>query len=336
VAGVVAVALACAACGGDGDPDPAAPARARTTATTTVEDVDPAAYLATVADTIEAHAFYADRADLRSFRASIPTLVARAHRPSQTYDAVRRLLAGFDPHALLTPPAAAPGRTRPPARLPEDERPTATVADGVGLLALPLARWDPADRLGADYVARAWRGLGEDACGWVVDMRGPGGDVFTLLMALAPLLEPGRALGFAGREGTATWSLAADGSLTSTGTDPPVASPDGARPPGGRAQLPVAIVQGPETASAHELAILAFAGRPATRRFGAATAGVPTALRGFTLADGSVLRLTTALGVDRAGRTHDGPLPPDAEVEAPEAIAAARAWVAAQPPCRRR
>jgi C-terminal processing protease CtpA/Prc len=76
--------------------------------------------------------------------------------------------------------------------------------------------------------------------------------------------------------------------------------------------------------------------RPGTRHFGAATSGVPTALRGFTLADGSVLRLTTGLGVDRAGRTHGGPLPPDVEVAASRALAAARAWVAAQPPCRAR
>jgi hypothetical protein len=82
-----------------------------------------------------------------------------------------------------------------PARLPENERPAATVAGGVGVLTPPLACWDPADDLGADYVTRAWRGLGEEACGWVVDLRGPGADVFTLLMALAPLLGPGRAIG---------------------------------------------------------------------------------------------------------------------------------------------
>lgn len=115
--------------------------------------------------------------------------------------------------AVGTPLVAAPKwrvpgrRTRPPARLPENERPAATVAGGVGALTPPLARWDPADDLGADYVTRAWQGLGEEACGWVVDLRGPGGDVFTLLMALAPLLGPGRAIGFAGPKGTTTWSL---------------------------------------------------------------------------------------------------------------------------------
>ncbi len=79
---------------------------------------------------------------------------------------------------------------------------------------------------------------------------------------------------------------------------------------------------------------MAFRGRPESRSFGAPTRGVPTANEGFVLADGSSLNLTVAIGVDRAGVTHEDPIPPD-ELEGDRDAAgqAAHDWVSNGPGC---
>jgi len=163
-------------------------------------------------------------------------------------------------------------------------------------------------------------------------------------MALGPLLGEGPSFGFRYREGrTDTVSIQQDGSLTGGGR-PPVPSPTDARMPGDLTGVPVAIVQAAGTASAHEFALMAFAGRSSTRSFGAPSGGVPTARDGFEMSDGSVLQLTTALGVDRTGQAHETALVPDVMVtdtlplptppDYPDgALDAARAWLTGEAGC---
>jgi hypothetical protein len=98
----------------------------------------------------------------------VPDVVARADGSSDTYPEVRSLLAQLDPHSGLAPPAAAPGRSPMPDRLPDNEEPVGSVDDRIGRLTLPLARWDPEDPLGAEYVSMAWDLLADPACGWIV------------------------------------------------------------------------------------------------------------------------------------------------------------------------
>jgi C-terminal processing protease CtpA/Prc len=163
-------------------------------------------------------------------------------------------------------------------------------------------------------------------------------------MALAPLVGEGPSFGFLYREGrTDTVSIQQNGSLAGGGR-PPVPSPTGPRMPEDLTGIPVAIVQSAGTASAHEFALMAFAGRSSTRSFGAPTGGVPTARDSFEMSDGSVLQLTTALGVDRAGQVHQTALVPDVTVtdtldlapppDYPDgALDAARAWLIGEAGC---
>jgi C-terminal processing protease CtpA/Prc len=134
-----------------------------------------------------------------------------------------------------------------------------------------------------------------------------------------------------------------DGSLDGGGR-PHLPVPEGLTIPPDRSDAPVAVIHSLTTASAHEFATLAFTGRDATRTFGAPTSGLPTAVEGFPLPNGSLLMLTTGLGVDRTGATHDSALLPDeavtgTRVQPPPpggtdpALDAARRWLAADPAC---
>jgi carboxyl-terminal processing protease len=337
---LLVVAVSLAGCGGTGGEE----GGRRPLSTAVPRKLSPREYLTEVEDVIQDHAYYADRVDWATWEASVPDIVAGADDASDTYSEVRSLLAQLDPHSGLAPPAAAPGRSPTPDRLPDSEEPVGSVDDGIGRFALPLAHWDPEDPLGAQYVSMAWDLLADPACGWIVDLRAGGGNAWTLVMALAPLLGPGPAFGFAFPGGkTEIVSIRDDGSLAGGGR-PHVASPAGDAMPGDLATAPVAIVQSHETASAHEFAVMAFSGRPLSRTFGTSTSGLPTAREGFEMKDGSVLYLTTALGVD-AGRTaHDAALPPNQQVthtrprppppdDTDAALDAARSWLTTHSSC---
>ena len=98
---------------------------------------------------------------------------------------------------------------------------------------------------------------------------------------------------------------------------------------------PVAVLTGPRTASSGEATVLSFRGRPQTRSFGQPTSGLSTANVMRPLADGSALLLTTSVMRDRNDRGDGLKIEPDQRVEGDAAtVAAAQAWLLAQPACQ--
>jgi C-terminal processing protease CtpA/Prc len=98
---------------------------------------------------------------------------------------------------------------------------------------------------------------------------------------------------------------------------------------------PVAVLTGPRTASSGEATVLAFRGRAQTRSFGQPTAGVSTANVVRRLVDGSALVLTTSVMRDRNGHGDGRKIAPDqATVGDATTVAAAEAWLLAQPTCK--
>lgn len=57
--------------------------------------------------------------------------------------------------------------------------------------------------------------------------------------------------------------------------------------------------------------LIAFRGRPHTRSFGKATAGVPAGNVCHRLAGGSLLAITESVAVDRTGNTYASDIAPD-------------------------
>lgn len=193
--------------------------------------------------------------------------------------------------------------------------------------------------------AARWQAVIQDQdnghrCGWIVDLRGnTGGNMWPMLQGAAPLLR-------------ITTGAIEDVGAIATSDEPsrwqltPSSVRLGARvivdlgTPGYRLKqpgAPVAVLTGPRTASSGEATVLAFRGRPQTRSFGQPTAGMSTANEMRPLVDGSALLLTTSVMRDRNGRGDGLKIEPDQRIEGDAAtVAAAQAWLLAQPACQGR
>jgi C-terminal processing protease CtpA/Prc len=98
---------------------------------------------------------------------------------------------------------------------------------------------------------------------------------------------------------------------------------------------PVAVVMGAGTASSGEAVALAFRGQRGSRSFGQPSAGFSTGNRPTTLVDGTTLLLTHNVMTDRNGQGDGGRMQPDqATASGPATLAAAQAWLLAQPACK--
>lgn len=176
-----------------------------------------------------------------------------------------------------------------------------------------------------------------DRCGWIVDLRSnSGGNMWPMLLGVAPLLRSSptgtEEIGsFATASAPQRWSLT-----------PAMVQVDGrprlgfGRPGYSLKQpgAPVAVLVGSNTASSGEATMLSFRGRPQARSFGQSTAGFSTSNVTRTLVDGSVLAMTTAVMKDRNGVGAGARITPDALTTGDAAtLAAAQAWLLAQPAC---
>ena len=149
--------------------------------------------------------------------------------------------------------------------------------------------------------------------GWIIDLRrNRGGNVWPMIAGIGPLLGEGEYVSF-----VASWEKEIvcyrDGQAYSTqeGVITEVSRPYHLQ----SACPPIAVLVSQFTASAAELVVLAFHGRPHSRSFGEPTYGVPTGNSSKMLSDGAVVYLKTHLGADRLGQTYDGPLLPDDRVQ---------------------
>jgi len=174
-------------------------------------------------------------------------------------------------------------------------------------------------------------------CGWIVDLRGnTGGNMWPMLLGMAPLLritkDGEETVGsFATAEGPSPWQSTPSGVRLGTRVVVDLGAP------GYRLKhvgAPVAVLTGPRTASSGEATVLALRGRPQTRSFGEPTAGVSTANVVRPLVDGSSLVLTTSVMQDRTGKGDGLKITPDQRTHSDTAtVAAAQAWLLAQPAC---
>lgn len=177
-------------------------------------------------------------------------------------------------------------------------------------------------------------------CGYVLDLRGnTGGNVWPMLIGLSGLLgdgPQGRSEDADGRiEDYATLKEGSAVVLAEQGRGLTMMTIDEWRPIPSLAASPVALLLDDATASSGEGVAIAFAGRALTRSFGARTYGVASSNEGYPLADGTNVVVTTAMMVDRNGRTYPDGIEPDQVIdgEGEDAVDAARAWLALQPAC---
>jgi carboxyl-terminal processing protease len=214
------------------------------------------------------------------------------------------------------------------ADAPELTLPTVTISGGVGVVTLPELV-DPAERVQQDYadiVAAGIAASADEACGWVVDVRGNGGgNMYPMLSGVAALLPDGPALSFRTRSGDDTTVTVNDDGVGLEGQTVVAVSARGKI-----AGVPVAVLHDDRTGSSAEAVVAAFRGIPGIRSFGTPTAGYTSANLPISLYDGARIILTQSIYVDRTGTEYPQvPIAPD-ETTPGDAAEAAQAWLGAQ------
>ena len=182
-----------------------------------------------------------------------------------------------------------------------------------------------------------------EVCGWIFDLRrNHGGDIWSYLAAIGPILGEGNVGGFTYLDGAhELWGYHggkvfwADNERAESLVEGGIYTPK-------RAMTPVALLAGPTTIAAGELVIVAFEGREKVRIFGEPTSGLPTLIYWTQLSDGAFINLSGAFSTDRSGKIYDGPILPDETVKTDWAqfgadqdsvILAALDWLKTQPDC---
>jgi carboxyl-terminal processing protease len=180
------------------------------------------------------------------------------------------------------------------------------------------------------------------ACGWVVDLRRTsGGDIWSYIAALGPILGEGDLGGFIYPDGTKEAWAYRDGQVfwnneyrEETNVDGPIYKP--------KQITPVALLTSPATQAAAELMLVAFQGRADVRSFGEPTRGLPTLVTHTELSDGSNIFVSGANSYDRTGKVYNVSIVPDVYVatdwslfatEQDPVIRAAQDWIHTQSSC---
>lgn len=310
------------------------------------------AYLTAVLDTMQRNSVNRDKIDWSSFRAAAFASAGAAQRIVDTYPAIQQAVAALgDHHSYFALPGTSGPYDPPPSPV---EIPSGRLLDArTAYLFVPrFIGTNPVAR--ADSIQALIRQLDAQGgpagpCGWVVDLRvNLGGDPWAMVAGVGPLLGDGTAGIFAQPDSvTFPWYYRAGKvGLVYKGVDQPkvtASAPYVLRRAAAGGVPAVAVLYGPQTASAAELTAISFRAMPNTRSFGTPTAGLTTGIYDYTLPDGADLGLATSVEGDRTGRFYQGPLPPDvatlsypanpAYADADSTLKLAVQWTAAQPAC---
>ncbi|MFD4240976.1 S41 family peptidase [Streptomyces sp. NPDC058525] len=320
-------------------------------------------FLTHVLDLLQEKSFERHTVDWPEVRRQAFAEAAGAKTTADTYDAIENAVKALgNPHtgflrpdqaAAFDPPVEVPG-TGGPVPVPQGH----LIGQKIGYVSLPTTDKIPGYAQAGAQLVRTLDA--SKPCGWIVDLRGDGGGaIWPKLDALAPLLGDGRLGAFVDADGNkSAWELSKGklsigGEVIEKDLQPSVETgADGIenyvthnayvlqRP-----KPPVAVLTGPDTASAAEATLIAFRGRPQTRSFGLPTAGLATGNASYPFDDGSLLILTESADLDRTGRQYGNtPIAPDVHVDFTEqnmsrgagdpVVDSARTWLESRPACR--
>jgi carboxyl-terminal processing protease len=278
---------------------------------------------------MQANSFHRLAIDWNAFRSEVMSAAAAAQTVEQTLPAIRLAIARLgDGHSSYRSASGASvfvavrsctgsgGPSRP--QLP----PT------IGYVSVGAFGGTPAEAaVFANNIQAAIRNADQDGMqGWIVDLRGNGGgNMWPMVAGLGPVLGEGLVGHFISATGAVSaWEYRDGASWSGTFAAHRVEMPYRLR----RERPRVAILTDTAVASSGEATAIAFRQRPDTRSFGLPTCGLSTANQPYTLSDGAVLNLTTAVMADRTRARYGDVVVPD-EVIADRAQLAARAvsWI---------
>jgi carboxyl-terminal processing protease len=351
LATATASAVALAACGSDKSPTSPDP-----TTTTTTTSMSPAAsaYL-TEALNFEQEVFlWANKINWTTMRADVTSKAAGAQKTSDTYNAIQYSISNYfvplgDRHSGFWPPDQAPGRTDSPPNnslyLVQGK-----MIGNIAYLYVPtFAGINAKGR--ADSTLAVIKSLDANKpCGWILDVRNnPGGTWAAMFAGLNPLVGNGQFAGLVDGGNNKAYFYVQNGEAgiydPSTNKNYPQVTASSTYTLGEQ-NPPVALLQGPLTASAGEIILLSFKGAPnAVRSFGTNSYGDTSVPAGEYLPpDSAYLNITAALMFDRTGKVYGDVIVPDqvipsdtTQVHTPGtkdlSTTAALSWLASRPEC---
>jgi carboxyl-terminal processing protease len=340
-------AAALAGCGSDSS---------STEPTTTGSQMSAAAraYLTEALDFEQSVFFWGDKISWPTMRADVFAQAPTAQKPSDTYSAISYSIEHYfrplgDTHSGFWPPSSAPGRVDSPANNPLYLVQGAMIGNVAYLYVPTFSGLNPKGR--ADSTLAVIRSLDANKpCGWIIDVRNnPGGTWAAMFAGLNPLVGNGQFAGLVDGGNNKAYFYVQDGQAgiydPSTRTNYPQVTASSTYTLS-RQNPPIALLQGPLTASAGEIILLSFKGAPnAVRTFGTNSYGDTTVPAGEYLPpDSAFLNVTAALMFDRTGKVYGSVVTPDQvipsdtnTVRAPGArdlsTTAALSWLATQSAC---
>ena len=180
-------------------------------------------------------------------------------------------------------------------------------------------------------------------CGWIIDLRrNDGGDIWSYLAALGPILGEGDVGGFTYLDGTyEAWSYR-NSKVFWADYERPESLVEGGIYLPKRKMASVALLTSEYTNAAGELVIVAFEGREKVRAFGVETHGLPTLILETQLSDGAGIYLSGAFATDRNSNIYQDSISPDENVstdwsrfrtDQDPVILKAIDWLNTQPEC---
>jgi hypothetical protein len=314
------------------------------------------AYLTEALDFEQSVFYWGSQINWTTMRADVMSHAATAQKPSDTYDAITYSIEHYfrplgDTHSGFWPPAEAPGRVDSPSNNALYRTQGTMLGNVAYLYVPPFSGLNPVGH--ADSAITVLKSLDANKpCGWIVDVRNNfGGTWASMLASLNPLVGNGQFAGLIDNTNARAYFYVQNGQAgiydpSTRQNYPQVTATSTATL--SRQNPPIALLQGPLTASAGEIILLSFKGAPnAVRTFGSDSYGDTTVPAGEYLPpDSAFLNVTAALMFDRTGKIYCGvvnpdqviPLAPtDSVVRSPgardAATTAALAWLATQPAC---
>lgn len=284
-----------------------------------MEGIDWVDYVGGAIDLIEKTYFDPDSVDWVEARAAAMSAVGDSPTQEGAHRAVAQL---FGPQGVLDAHSSFQRPVQPSTSPTSQDPPTGErLNDDVGYLHLPSVTTD-GDHL-ADY-ARTLHQLAKEiddppVCGWIVDLRAnQGGNVYPMWLGVGPLIGEGDFLAFAKLDEEPTeWMSYQNGQILiggvpaseAEGFGDALTTSDPFQP--ADPEAPVAVLTSALTASAGEMVLIAFKGRPHSRSFGEATASYTAGVSSHLLDDGAILHISAGVSVDRTGQQYVGSVQPD-------------------------
>ena len=202
------------------------------------------------------------------------------------------------------------------------------VPDSIGYVAISSFSGTPAEAtaFASNLQSQIRSADRENLAGWIVDLRGnTGGNMWPMVAGVGPVLGEGVLGYFVSPTGVETrWEYRDGASWIGSTVAQRVDVPYRLR----REQARVAVLVDGAVASSGEATYISFRQRPETRSFGLATCGLSTSNTTFTLSDGAILTLTTALMADRSRQAYGDRITPDELIsERDQLLPRAVAWL---------